>query len=68
MRHQAISGVDERNITNGRFEGIRRWNRALACWRQLRTEAAVAAAPVYSRTPAGETGHPIRFPRACEIP
>jgi len=29
---------------------------ALACWRQLRTEAAVAAAPVHSRTPAGETG------------
>jgi hypothetical protein len=24
--------------------------------------------PCYSRTPSGETGHPIRFPCACEIP
>jgi hypothetical protein len=32
-----------------------------------RTEAAVAAAPVHSRTPAGETGR-NSIPMRCEIP
>jgi hypothetical protein len=35
---------------------------ALVCWRQLRTETAVAAAPVHSRTPSGRNRTPNSVP------